>query len=92
MGLHGAAASGVEPGLMPGSAEEAVLIERAWSFVDGRGDPTLIHYFMRRFPAEEYAGKARARLSELAGADEPDGDTRRPQWQAAGFEPGLQAT
>lgn len=78
MGLHGEAAGGADPGLTPGSIEETVIADRAWSFVDGRGDPTLIHYFMRRFPAEEYAGKARARLSELAGADEPDGDTSRP--------------
>ena len=84
MGLHGASAGGPEPGLPPGSIEEAILADRSWTFVDGRGDPTLIHYFMRRFPAEEFSGKARARLSELAGVDEPDGNTRRPLFALLG--------
>ena len=58
--------------------DEAALAERAWVFADGRGDPLLIHHYMRRFPSPENATRARRRLAELAGADEPDGDTNRP--------------
>ena len=74
---HGAADQSDAPDA-PNAVDESAIGERAWAFVDGRGDTLLLHRYMRRFTDAESNEKARHRLAELAGADEPDGNANRP--------------
>jgi Tol biopolymer transport system component len=67
MGISGGAANANEPAGALNAHDETALVAKAWSFADGRGDPTLIHYFMRRFPGEDNAPLFALLASVLAG-------------------------
>ena len=61
-----------------GPLEESLREKQAWAFVDRKGDPRLVQRFLEHFPDGAHAAQAQTRAGELAGADAPDGDTRRP--------------